>query len=924
MVRTSILIAAHNEGSCLRQTVQSALTAAVGLDCEFVIADDASVDDAPQEVVDEFPQIRLVRHESRRGASPTKDLAARHARGEVLIFLDGHVNPEPDALRQLIDDVEATHGEAIITPAVPHLDASTWTNSRSQIGHGYSLKLSDLGCGWVPQHSLRKQVVGRRTFYESPALIGCALTISRRLYDELRGFDPQMWSWGVEDLDFGLKAWLLGHPILHDPDAVVGHRFRKEFHNFTVPTEHLLANQLRMARKHFTQGVWSEWVESFRKRLCSCHGGASVDKFEHPEGLWALAWDTFQTHRRSVEQERGYLLSRRVRDEFWFAERFGLAWPRLDGLSGGNGNAATRSRSGSGPMALAQVIQGSPEPSPSPYPSPSPSPEPDCPISLIDCFGVAWEGTRIDFFCSAESTAGGISQYEVDVDRDGGYDGSAGHDSRIDGGLILRLPLSLLGAPVDDGRYPVILKVTDSANNTCIFEISVVVGNVPTAIEVSAPEDVQPGAILPLTLETSDPGPDTVRNLSILWGDGSSGTVSGGSGTATHIYAATGEYTIRVTSTDEDGNWSRDYLVDIGDTNAPSLPESFPKIVSADAVVDASTQQAALTVRAVDAQGNEVTGYAWDMNGDDQYLDTTGPAALVSAQSAMMPYLAAVQVTDAAGNVASALFAFADGGPQTPQATKGTYEKLFRDATPDLPPANSTDGSEGWQVHHTKQQQPVISARYLRERGINVHDNQYLRGVPDSVHKEITAAQKAWWKLQAKRLSDMLGRQVSVDEAYRLVDLTDLDAFEQSLDQSYSRWWIAAGSRQKSAVTKIKNLLSGARCKFVIEKASRWRQLGLALPALALFTLIAENAKACENIRNHTPSQLAAWDNFATIYHGKFELLLDRGYLRKSDGLDLKDAFIAYGTALELDREALSSMNGILTKQILTSTELAD
>ena len=42
-------------------------------------------------------------------------------------------------------------------------------------------------------------------------------------------------------------------PILHDPEAVVEHRFRAQFDNWSVPYERPIVNQLRMARQQFTQ-----------------------------------------------------------------------------------------------------------------------------------------------------------------------------------------------------------------------------------------------------------------------------------------------------------------------------------------------------------------------------------------------------------------------------------------------------------------------------------------------------------------------------------------------------------------------------------------------------------------------------------------------------------------------------------------------
>ncbi len=212
-------------------------------------------------------------------------------------------------------------GDAVVTPAVPSLDAGRWESSEWQIGHGYRLTLETLDCGWLPLDELRP-VLGRRKFYESPALNGCAVAMSRELYNKMRGFDADMLVWGVEDLDFGLRCWMMGHSILHDPEAVVGHRFRAAFDTYEVPYERLLVNQLRMARKCFTNSVWSEWVERCQRR----HG---TRRNEQPEGLWARAWHLFHEQSASADEERAQIQGRRVGDEFTYAERFGLAWPKI-------------------------------------------------------------------------------------------------------------------------------------------------------------------------------------------------------------------------------------------------------------------------------------------------------------------------------------------------------------------------------------------------------------------------------------------------------------------------------------------------------------------------------------------------------------------------------------------------------------------
>ena len=356
-MRASLIFAAHNEGDLLWRTLESVVPTSLGLQFEMVVADDASWDGCVVEAQKRFPEIRRIQHEERRGASPTKDLGARHARGEVLVFLDSHVKPELGALERLVEDVELCHGEAIITPAIGRLDPHQWRiTDREHLGHGYWMDLETLDCRWVPLTDLRQDCRRGRRFYETPALMGCAFAIHRELYEKLRGFDPHMFCWGAEDLDLGLKGWLLGHPVLHDPEAIVGHRFQQKFENFEVPAEQLIANQLRLARKNFTESIWADWADRCRRR---CPGKLSG----HPEGLWTCAWGLFSQWQASVEYERSYLQARRVRDEFWYADRFGINWPRLQFAD------VLTEPSTKAPLAVSSesVSQSVPAPSPSDF-----------------------------------------------------------------------------------------------------------------------------------------------------------------------------------------------------------------------------------------------------------------------------------------------------------------------------------------------------------------------------------------------------------------------------------------------------------------------------------------------------------------------------------------------------------------------------
>ena len=313
-MRCSIVMTCHNEGDRLWKTVASCKETCKDLDHEIIVVDDASEDDSIDQLREKFPDLPVTVNTERIGTSRGKDKAARLSTGDVLMFLDAHCKPEANAIEKLVEDVEQFDGKIIATPRIAALDTDTWETKFHQIGHGYRMTLKDFECAFVGIGEMEKHEADSRIFYQSPLMIGCCVAITRSLYEELFGFDTDMQVWGSEDIDLALKARLMGYDILHDPQPLIGHRFQQAFDRYTVPMEHALVNQMRTARKHFTEPVWTDWLEQFEAR--------------QDKNIWAKTWDTFEQYRPSVEKERDLLMNARVHDEFWFAERFGLDWPK--------------------------------------------------------------------------------------------------------------------------------------------------------------------------------------------------------------------------------------------------------------------------------------------------------------------------------------------------------------------------------------------------------------------------------------------------------------------------------------------------------------------------------------------------------------------------------------------------------------------
>ena len=157
------------------------------------------------------------------------------------------------------------------------------------------------------------------------------------------------------------------------------------------------------------------------------------------------------------------------------------------------------------------------------------------------------EGIAIDFDASGSSDRDGtIVAYAWDLDGDGEFDDAA--------------DVTASRAFNNDGTYTVSLRVTDDSGEVDTDTASVVVANLPAAVDAGADQTVTEGDAATLTTVTfADPGTADTHTATIDWGDGTveAGPVTetGGAGSVAggHTYADDGEFDVEVCVTDDGG-----------------------------------------------------------------------------------------------------------------------------------------------------------------------------------------------------------------------------------------------------------------------------------------------------------------------------------------------------------------------------------
>jgi GT2 family glycosyltransferase len=181
---------------------------------QIVVADDGS-EHAPDVSAAGDLAVTVVRQADRGfRAAAARNLGARAASGEVLLFLDGDTVPEPDYVARL-SRLPAIAPDALVVGHRRHADLTGWTPSGSPRVLPEPAWLAD---GYRDSRDLL-DADSRSYRYVISAVCG----LHRDLFAELGGFSEEFAAYGGEDWELAHRAWVAGALLAHVPGAVAWH-----------------------------------------------------------------------------------------------------------------------------------------------------------------------------------------------------------------------------------------------------------------------------------------------------------------------------------------------------------------------------------------------------------------------------------------------------------------------------------------------------------------------------------------------------------------------------------------------------------------------------------------------------------------------------------------------------------------------------
>jgi dolichol-phosphate mannosyltransferase len=141
----SLVVPTYNEGKNIQRIVAiltSLLDAAYPQNYELIVVDDDSPDrtwELAQQMLDDYPQLRVMRRQTERGLSTAVIRGWQAATGEVLGVIDGDLQHPPEVLVQLLEKIDQGADLAVASRHVEGGGTSDWGFIRRMLSRGAQL-----------------------------------------------------------------------------------------------------------------------------------------------------------------------------------------------------------------------------------------------------------------------------------------------------------------------------------------------------------------------------------------------------------------------------------------------------------------------------------------------------------------------------------------------------------------------------------------------------------------------------------------------------------------------------------------------------------------------------------------------------------------------------------------------------------------
>ncbi|KAF7269919.1 hypothetical protein GWI33_017079 [Rhynchophorus ferrugineus] len=250
----SIIICFYNEhNNTLLRTIHSILNRTPkNLLHEIILVNDHSDLEHLHEQIRDYLEshhinkVKLFKTEQREGLIRARIFGAERAKGQVLIFLDSHIEVNVGWIKPLLSRINEKKSN-VVMPVIDIINPDTFGYSSSPLVRG--------GFNWGLHFKWENLPKGTLSAPEdfvkpikSPTMAGGLFAINRAYFIDIGEYDAGMNIWGGENLEMSFRVWMCGGSLELIPCSRVGHIFRhRRPYGSPDGQDTMLYNSLRVA-----------------------------------------------------------------------------------------------------------------------------------------------------------------------------------------------------------------------------------------------------------------------------------------------------------------------------------------------------------------------------------------------------------------------------------------------------------------------------------------------------------------------------------------------------------------------------------------------------------------------------------------------------------------------------------------------------
>lgn len=198
--------------------------------------------------------VKLFKTDRREGLIRARLFGARKSQGQVLLFLDSHVEVNVGWIEPLLEQIQKKRSN-VVMPIIDIINPDTFMYSASPLVRG--------GFNWGLHFKWENPPTGTLETKEdfikpikSPTMAGGLFAIDKKYFIDIGEYDAGMNIWGGENLEISFRIWMCGGSLELVPCSRVGHIFRhRRPYGSPDGKDTMLYNSLRVAHV---------WMDSFK------------------------------------------------------------------------------------------------------------------------------------------------------------------------------------------------------------------------------------------------------------------------------------------------------------------------------------------------------------------------------------------------------------------------------------------------------------------------------------------------------------------------------------------------------------------------------------------------------------------------------------------------------------------------------------